>query len=152
MNHIIYQIKDCYFNKNLMFILLLLISLLIIQPLSAQQEIFNSAKDASGKSLALAKSDYRTKQILDQMDKYDVKEYILDLNVSNSSSMISGNATIVTEVKDATIDSFIIELINLHIPFNLVINTTGVRHCFKILYPNLFILRFNNSPLQSLMM
>ncbi len=95
-----------------MFILLLLISLLIIQPLSAQQEIFNSAKDASGKSLALAKSDYRTKQILDQMDKYDVKEYILDLNVSNSSSMISGNATIVTEVKDATIDSFIIELIN----------------------------------------
>lgn len=44
-------------------------------------------------------------------NKYDVKQYILDLQISDTSAVISGNVT-VKAVATATVDTFAIELIN----------------------------------------
>ena len=45
-------------------------------------------------------------------NKYDVKQYILDLKISNNSTMISGNVIINATVTAATLDTFVIYLID----------------------------------------
>ncbi len=45
-------------------------------------------------------------------NNYDVKEYILDLNISNSSPEISGNVTINANVMANILDTFVVELID----------------------------------------
>lgn len=45
-------------------------------------------------------------------NNYDVKEYILDLNISNSSTEISGNVTINANVIANSLDTFVVELID----------------------------------------
>lgn len=44
--------------------------------------------------------------------KYDVKEYILDLNISNTSTIISGNVIVNATILDTTLNVFVIDLIN----------------------------------------
>jgi aminopeptidase N len=44
--------------------------------------------------------------------KYDVKQYILDLQISNSSTLISGNVTINASVTAAILDTFVVDLID----------------------------------------
>jgi aminopeptidase N len=51
-----------------------------------------------------------------QMEKYDVKEYILDLNISNTSTEISGSAITNALVVTSVLDTFAIELINTIVP------------------------------------
>jgi len=46
------------------------------------------------------------------MKNYDVKHYNLDLEVSNTSSKVSGNVTILSEVVSTKLDTFVVELIN----------------------------------------
>ncbi|MBN2615043.1 MAG: T9SS type A sorting domain-containing protein [Bacteroidales bacterium] len=50
------------------------------------------------------------------MDQYDVKEYILDLNISNSSVKISGNVTINAQVTAPVLDTFAVDLIDTITP------------------------------------
>ena len=45
-------------------------------------------------------------------NNYDVKEYILDLNISNSSTEISGNVTINANVTANNLDTFVVDLID----------------------------------------
>jgi aminopeptidase N len=52
-------------------------------------------------------------------NNYDVKQYILDLQISNSSTLISGNVTINANVTGASLDTFVVELID-----TLVVNQT----------------------------
>ena len=44
-------------------------------------------------------------------NNYDVKQYILDLNISNNSTEISGNVTIKAVVTAASLDTMVVELI-----------------------------------------
>ena len=44
--------------------------------------------------------------------KYDVKQYILDLKVSNTSTVMEGNVMINAQVMDAELDTFAVDLIN----------------------------------------
>lgn len=44
--------------------------------------------------------------------KYDVKQYVLDLQISNSSTEISGNVTINAVVTATSLDTFVVELID----------------------------------------
>jgi aminopeptidase N len=44
--------------------------------------------------------------------KYDVKQYILDLQISNSSTVISGNVTINSIVSATSMDTFVVDLID----------------------------------------
>lgn len=46
------------------------------------------------------------------MKNYDVKHYNLDLEISNTSSKVAGNVTILSEVVSAKLDTFVVELIN----------------------------------------
>jgi len=48
--------------------------------------------------------------------KYDVNQYILDLAVSNSSTAISGNVIINASVAAATLDTFVVDLIDTLLP------------------------------------
>lgn len=48
----------------------------------------------------------------DLMKDYDVKHYNLDLQISNASAIISGNVTITSLVTSATLNTFVIELVN----------------------------------------
>ncbi|OFX28506.1 MAG: hypothetical protein A2X08_05590, partial [Bacteroidetes bacterium GWA2_32_17] len=45
-------------------------------------------------------------------DKYDVKQYILDLQISNTSTLISGNVIINSSVTATNIDTFVVDLID----------------------------------------
>jgi len=45
-------------------------------------------------------------------DKYDVKQYILDLQISNSSTVISGNVIINAKVNAISMDTFVVDLID----------------------------------------
>lgn len=45
-------------------------------------------------------------------NKYDVKQYILDLEISNSSTEISGNVTINSLVTATSLDTFVVDLID----------------------------------------
>ena len=47
-----------------------------------------------------------------QENKYDVKQYILDLQISNTSSVISGNVVVNAKVVATVLDTFVIDLIN----------------------------------------
>ncbi|NVO03040.1 MAG: T9SS type A sorting domain-containing protein [Bacteroidetes bacterium] len=49
-------------------------------------------------------------------DKYDVKQYILDLNVSNNSTIISGNVIINSTVIAPILDTFVVDLIDTVVP------------------------------------
>jgi len=44
------------------------------------------------------------------LDQYDVKQYILDLNISNTSTLISGNVTMIALVTAPVLDTAAIEL------------------------------------------
>jgi hypothetical protein len=45
-------------------------------------------------------------------NKYDVKQYILDLQISNSSTIISGNVIMYASVTATSLDTIVVELIN----------------------------------------
>ncbi len=45
-------------------------------------------------------------------NKYDVKQYILDLQISNSSTVISGNVIINANVTSTSLDTFVVDLID----------------------------------------
>lgn len=45
-------------------------------------------------------------------NKYDVKQYILDLQISNTSTVISGNVIINASVTATNLDTFVVDLIN----------------------------------------
>lgn len=45
-------------------------------------------------------------------DKYDVKQYILDLQISNTSTVISGNVIINASVVATSLDTFVVDLID----------------------------------------
>jgi aminopeptidase N len=57
------------------------------------------------------------------MKNYDVKYYNLDLEVSNTSSGISGNVMILSDVVSAKLDTFVVELIN---------NTSAINYTYMI--------------------
>ncbi|NCA77410.1 MAG: T9SS type A sorting domain-containing protein [Alphaproteobacteria bacterium] len=46
------------------------------------------------------------------LDQYDVRQYILDLNISNTSTIISGNVTMNAEVTAASLNTVTVELID----------------------------------------
>lgn len=63
--------------------------------------------------IALVTLSFQTVISQDNPDSsYDVKQYILDLRVSNSSASISGNVTINAVVRDATLTTFEVDLID----------------------------------------
>jgi hypothetical protein len=57
------------------------------------------------------------------MKNYDVKYYNLDLEVSNTSSGISGNVMILSDVVSAKLDTFVVELIN---------NTSAINYTYMM--------------------
>lgn len=51
-----------------------------------------------------------------QENKYDVKQYILDLQISNTSAVISGNVIINAVVTVASLDTLVVDLIDTIVP------------------------------------
>lgn len=57
------------------------------------------------------KPAFHSQYVLEQLNKYDINYYRLELNVSNNSTMISGNAVIAVTVTSA-MDTLVLELID----------------------------------------
>lgn len=90
----------------------LLSYLFLLQNIFAQDSMINLGKRFGHILINQSNFEHRSHQVLSQLNNYDVKSYILDLNVSNNSTAISGNATIISTVTSDVIDTFVVELID----------------------------------------
>jgi len=95
--------------KNLSILFFILV---FIIPLFAQSKFINPEK-ISRKSLSRYPDEHRySLRTMDQLNRYDVKFYSINLEVSKSSTEIQGNGTVYAEVQNSPLDTFVVELID----------------------------------------
>jgi aminopeptidase N len=88
---------------------LVIISILIIAfPALSQEPIVNKFTEVSRKNAFLFS---KQKIASEEMTKYDVKSYYLDISVNDTSTYIAGNVRIFSEVVAAEMSKFVVELI-----------------------------------------
>lgn len=103
--------------KNMLFIVILLISL---QSLAQRiNENFESSKIHETKGIFTESVDSR-------IDNYEVKFYKLDIEISDKSKYISGNAIVDAQVVSSQLDTFVIELIDEMEIDSIIIN--NIKH------------------------
>jgi len=91
---------------------LLFFILVFITPSFAQSKFINHEK-RSYKSLSRYSNEHGySLRTIDQLNRYDVKFYSLNIEVSKSSTEIQGNGTVYAEVQTNPIDTFVVELID----------------------------------------
>jgi len=90
----------------------LLIFFVFRDSIFAQSRFVNHEKN-SFKSTSTYSPENRYSHItIDQLNRYDVKFYKLDLSVSKSSTEIQGVGMVYAEVQNSPVDTFIVELID----------------------------------------
>ena len=109
-------------SKQTRIVVLVLFAMVLYKPLIAQwQYLTDENKTQCCKSKLSPKAVKQTPLL----DKYDIKFYHLDLNLERTSVDVSGNVTIVAEVKSAILDTFAFELIDILAIDSVLINGTN---------------------------
>ncbi len=91
---------------------LLFFILVFITPSFAQSEFFNYENKLHKSLSSYSNEQGYSLRTIDQLNKYDVKFYSLNLEVSKSSTEIQGNGTVYAEVQFSPLDTFVVELID----------------------------------------
>lgn len=98
----------CFTHNNIKNLTIICFLLAVGFP-NAQEE--NSFLTGRLENCISTRSVTHPQYILDQLNKYDVNFYMLDLNVSNTTSYISGNTTVISTLV-SPLDTFYLELID----------------------------------------
>jgi aminopeptidase N len=84
--------------------------LLITGALEAQEKI-TFDKSENTRTASVNKQVFHSQYVLEQLNKYDINYYRIELNASNTNTKISGNAVIVSTVVSA-MDTLFLELVD----------------------------------------
>ncbi len=95
-----------------MKVIIIVLSFFSCFPLSAQDNISSKNLHQKSPNKTYSITDNKSQSVIDELNKYDVKYYGLNLNVSNLNMEISGSITIYAQVQVAMLDTFYCKLIN----------------------------------------
>ena len=103
-------------------LLIFLLSLLVLNHKDyAQQNLSKHGISSFGTKPVLNFEEMHSSRTLDQLDRYDVKFYKLDISVSSTNTLIQGKGLIYAEVQNSTLDTFVVELIDSLSPITYMI-------------------------------